>query len=81
MSLLFPGSRPPLDAVDASWMHQPIIYLAVAAVCLVIALRFLRQALAPIGALIHAVAAAAVVVFTAAFALTMLVAAVFTMVR
>lgn len=70
-----------LDAFDASWTRQPIIYLAVAAVCLVVALRFLKRALAPIGALLHAAAAAAIVVCAAVLALAMLVIAALTTVR
>jgi hypothetical protein len=77
MSLLFPISSAPVDTFHASWMNQPIIYLTVAAVSLVIALRFLKRALAPIGALIQAVAAAAVVAFTAVLALAMLIFAAF----
>ncbi|WP_433831005.1 hypothetical protein ACQP2E_12370 [Actinoplanes sp. CA-015351] len=79
MSFLFPTTSPAtVDALDAAWMHQPLVYLAVAAICLLIALRFLRRALAPIGALIQAVAAAAVVAFAAVIALAMLVLAAVT---
>jgi hypothetical protein len=63
-----------------SWMHQPISYLAVAAVCLLVALRFLKRALAPIGVLLHAVAAAAAAASAAVLALALLVAAAYTMV-
>lgn len=76
--LTSPATR---DAFDASWTHQPITYLTVAAVCLVIALRFLERALSPAAALIHAVAAAAVVAFAAVLALAMLVVVAFTTVR
>lgn len=69
-----------LDAFDASWTRQPIIYLAVAAVCLVVALRFLKRALSPIGVLIQAVAAAAVAAFAAVLALALLIVAAFTIV-
>ncbi|MBB2940311.1 hypothetical protein FB565_000015 [Actinoplanes lutulentus] len=79
MTFLFPTTSPAtVDALDARWMHEPLVYLAVAAICLLIALRFLKQALAPIGALIQAVAAAAVVAFTAVIALAMLVLAAVT---
>lgn len=81
MSFLSPTSPAALDALEASWMHQPITYLAVAAACLLIALRFLRRALSPIGALVQAVAAAAVVAFATAFALALLIFAAFTTVR
>jgi len=77
MSFLFPTSPAPVDAFDASFMHQPITYLAVAAVCLVVVLRFLKRALSPIGALVQAVAAAAVVAFFAVVAFAMLVIAAF----
>ena len=81
MSFLFLSSPATLDAFDASWMHQPITYLTVAAVCLVIVLRFLKRALSPIGALIQAVAAAAIVAFAAVLALAMLVIAAVVTVR
>ena len=68
-------------AFDAPWMHQPITYLAVAAVCLVSVLRFLKRALAPIGVLLHAVAAAAVTAFAAVLALALLLIAAYTTVR
>ena len=79
MSFLFPTTSPAaVDALDASWMHQPLVYIAIAAICLLIALRFLKRAIAPIGALIQAVAAAALVAFTAVIALAMLVLAAVT---
>jgi len=81
MPLSFPTSPAALDAIDASWMHQPIVYLLVAAICLMVVLRFLKQALAPIGALIQAVAAAAVVAFAAVLALVLLTVAAVTSVR
>ena len=81
MSFLFPTPPAPLDALDGSWMHQPITYLGVAAVCLLIALRFLKRALSPIGALIQALSSAAIVAFAAVLALAMLVMAAFTTVR
>jgi hypothetical protein len=57
-------------------LHAPrLLYLALAAVLLVIALRFVRRALAPIGALVQAVAAAAVVAFATGLALILVVAA------
>jgi hypothetical protein len=62
-------------------MHQPITYLAVAAVCLVVALHFLKRALSPIGALVQVVAAAAIVAFAAALALAMLIIAAVLTVR
>jgi hypothetical protein len=56
-------------------MNQPITYLTVAAVCLVVVLRYLKRAMAPTGALIHAIAAAAVVATATVVALAMLVIA------
>jgi uncharacterized membrane protein len=81
MSLLLFTSPVPPDAFDASWMHQPITYLSVAVVCLVIVLRFLKRALSPVGALVQALVAAAVVAFAAVLALAMLVVAAVTTVR
>ena len=81
MSLLFPTSPATVNGFDAAWLHRPIIYLAVAAICLAIALRFLRRALSPVGALIEAVAAAAVVAFTLVLAFAMVLVAAFMTVR
>lgn len=81
MSLLFPTTPAVPGAFPPVWMNQPIVYLAVAAVALVIALWFLKRALAPIGTLIQAVAAAAVVAFAAVLALAMMIIAAFTTVR
>ncbi|WP_229068211.1 hypothetical protein [Actinoplanes sp. DH11] len=64
-----------VDVFDAAWMQQPVIYLAVAALCLVVVLRFLKRAVAPLGALIQAAAAATVVALAATTALAMLVVA------
>ncbi|BBH68230.1 hypothetical protein ACTI_49150 [Actinoplanes sp. OR16] len=65
----------------AALMQQPMTYLVMAALCLVIVLRFLKQALAPIGALIQAIAAAALVALAASIALAMLGVAAFMTVR
>ncbi|HEY0534778.1 MAG TPA: hypothetical protein VGD29_24600 [Actinoplanes sp.] len=81
MSFLCPTSLATTDAFEASWMHQPIVYLVGAGICLVVVLRFLRRALVPIGALIQAVAAAAIVAFAAVLAVAMLVIAAVTSVR
>lgn len=64
-------------ANDASWVHQPVTYLVVAAVCLVIALRYLRRALSPIGALVQAVTAAVIVTSAAVLAFAMLLVAAY----
>jgi len=55
--------------------RDAVLYLLLAALCLVTALRFVKRALAPIGVIAGAVAAAAVVAFTVALALFFLVAA------
>lgn len=81
MSFLILTSPAVPDAFAASWMHQPITYLTVAAVCLVIVLRFIKQALAPIGVLIQAIVAAAIVALAAVLALAMLIIAAVTTVR
>ena len=70
-----PTSSANFDAFDASWMHQPIAYLVLAAICLIIALRFIKRAIAPVGALLHAVAAAAVVALATALALALVAVA------
>lgn len=81
MSFLVLTPPTAVDSFDASWMYQPITYLVIAAVCLVVALRFLKRALSPIGALIQAAAAAAVVAFAAVVALAMLLMAAFMTMR
>lgn len=63
------------DALDAPWLHQPIVYVALAALCLCLVLRYLRRAVAPIGAFIQAMAAAAVVACATGLALILLLAA------
>ena len=81
MSFPFLTSPAPLDAADTSWAEQPIIYLALAAACMVIVLRLLKRAMSPIGALLQAAAAAAVVAFTALLALAALIIAAWMTVR
>jgi hypothetical protein len=51
------------------------LYLVSAALCLVVALLFVRRALAPIGALVEAVVAAAMVALAIGAALVLLTAA------
>ena len=51
-----------------------VLYLVIAMLCLVIAMRFVKRALVPIGPLLQAVAAAAVVAFAVGAALVLLVA-------
>ena len=77
----FPHPLVAVSAADSVWMQRPYIYLAVAAVCLVIVLRFLKRMMAPIGALIQAFAAAALVAVAAFVALAMLVIAALMSVR
>jgi hypothetical protein len=75
MSFLFPTAPAPADAFSAFWTQQPAVYLIVAGFCLLLALRLLKRALAPIGALIQAFAAAALAMCTGLAALAMLVVA------
>ena len=76
-----PTSPASTHAFDVSLPSSPALpdlgplYLVLAAFLLLIALRFMKRALAPIGALVQAVAAAALVVFTIGAALVFLVAA------
>jgi hypothetical protein len=81
MSFFCTTSLAATGALDAPWVHQPIVYLVGAGLCVVVVLSFLKQALAPIGALIQAVAAAAVVAFAAVLAVAMLAIAAVTSVR
>ena len=60
---------------DVGWLDRPIVYLALAAISLVIALRFLRRAVAPIGALLQAATAAIVAVLTIGLALALIAVA------
>lgn len=74
-----PLSTPALHSLlaqPANDLHRPAtLYLLGAAMCLVIALTYMKRALAPIGTLVQAVAAAAVVAFTISIALVLLAAA------
>jgi hypothetical protein len=53
-----------------------VLYLLIAGVCLVVALRYLRRALIPLGPLLQAIAATAVVALAIGVALVLLAAAV-----
>lgn len=77
MSLLAPSSLARMDTLDVTWMHQPITYLALAGLCLVVVLRFTERALSPIKPLVQAITAAAVVAFAAVLALAMLIIAAY----
>lgn len=81
MSFLSPHVPQEFQAFGGSWTEQPATYLAGAAICLLILVRFLRKALFPIGALVHAVAAASVVAFAAVIGLVMLVMAALALTR
>jgi len=61
--------------LDLSSAGQRTLYLALAAFALLVALRFMRRALAPVEVLVQAVAAAAVVAFAIALALALVTAA------
>jgi hypothetical protein len=47
----------------ASWADRPLVYFCLAGLALLVVLRFAKRALAPVGAMIQAVAAAAIVAF------------------
>jgi hypothetical protein len=76
-----PTSSARYDTIAGLWTNGPalrdqsLLYLVLAALFLVIALRFMRRALAPIGTFVQAVAAAAVVAFAIGMALVLLAAA------
>jgi hypothetical protein len=78
-------SQQDLASVDRLSLHvlphqlgnHAVLYMLVAGLCLVLALRFVRAALAPIGPLVHAVAAAALVALAIGAALVFLTAAAF----
>ena len=54
---------------------QPLLYVVIAAICLVLALRAMRSVLIPIGQLLQAVAAAALVALAIGAALVLLTVA------
>jgi hypothetical protein len=68
----------PHDAITASWSAHPLLYLVLAALFLLVALRFMKRALAPVGALVQAVAAAALVAVSIGAALVLVAVAAFT---
>jgi hypothetical protein len=65
------------DTVHVSWTDQPLVFLVLAAFFLLIALRFMKRALAPVGALVQAFAAATLVAVSIGAALVLLAAAAF----
>ncbi len=74
------NSHPPtspafVDTVDISWADQPIVYLVLAALALLFALRLMRRAMAPVGALVQAAVAAVAVAFAIGLAFVFVVAA------
>lgn len=73
----FPVSSATIDAFVASQVDRPQVYLIFAAVSLVVALRFAKRALAPVGALMQAAAAAAVVAVAIGVALVLVAVAAF----
>jgi hypothetical protein len=52
-----------------------VLYLVIAIVCLIVALRFLKRALVPLGPLLQAIAATAVITLAIGAALVLLTAA------
>jgi hypothetical protein len=81
MFLHLPISPAGHETVTVLWMDRPLpenglLYLFLAAVSLLVALRFVKRAMAPIGTLVRAVAAAAGVAFAIGVALAFVAAAV-----
>lgn len=81
-NLLAPPSS--IETIKALWAGQPdllrdrgLLYLVIAGVCLIVALRLVKRALAQIGAMVQAVAAAAMVAFAIGAALGFLTTAAF----
>ena len=54
---------------------QSLLFLTLAALCLVVAIKFVRRALQPIGAIVETVAAVAAVFLTLGLALVLVLAA------
>jgi hypothetical protein len=71
---MLPRLPTPPALFDAPWLHQPFVHLALASLCLLIALRYLRRAIAPVGVLVRAAAAAAVAAFATGLALALVAA-------
>jgi hypothetical protein len=71
-------STSPFSASLMSLLDTPIAYLVVAAACLLIGLASLRRALAPLGTLLRAAAAAVLITVTTLAALAMVAVAAFT---
>jgi hypothetical protein len=71
----FLTSRPHLENLPALPVDRPVVYLVLAALALLVALRFAKRALAPMGAILEAVVAAAVVSFAIVAALAFIGAA------
>ena len=56
--------------------HPALLYLSLAALCLVLALHYVKQVLAPNGTVVRALSAAAAVAFALGVALVLVAAAV-----
>jgi hypothetical protein len=65
-----------LTSAPGPWTDHPVIYVALATVVLLIALRFVRWALSPFGAIAEAVFAIAVAAVAVALALALLAAVI-----
>lgn len=81
MSFRSPIAPTLMNVIDTSWAPQSTVYLAVAAVFLVVSLFVLKQALSSIGALMQAVATAVIITFAVTVAVAMVVVAAFATVR
>jgi hypothetical protein len=84
MHPILSSTAPDSEAFRAFWTRPPalqhdhgLIYLVVAGLCLIVALRFLRRALAPVGLLVQVAAAVAIVGLAVGAALALLTAAAF----
>lgn len=74
------GAHDPLfgagtDVINGASSRAPALYLIIAGFCLIVALRSIRQALAPIGVVVETVKATIVVAFSISVALVFLLAA------
>jgi hypothetical protein len=63
------------DALDLTATGQQTLYLVLAVLALLIALRFMKRALAPIEVFVQAITAAAIMAFAIAVAIALVLAA------
>lgn len=70
------SSAASFDALASHWTDQPLAYLALAAILMVVALRLIKRAFVPIAVLARVAAAAAVATLAAGAALGLLAVAI-----